>query len=53
MTSNAFSEYLFLLQFGPAALQSVSVLAVDLADPEMKIIYASRLLEEMFGYDPG
>ena len=53
MTSNAFSEYLFLIQFGPAVLQSVSVLAVDMADPDMKVVYASRLLEEMFGYDPG
>lgn len=50
---SAFSEYLFLIQFGPAVLKSVAVLAVDLADPEMKIIYASPLLEEMFGYERG
>ena len=52
MTPTAFSEYLFLVQFGPAVLQSVSVLAVDFADPDMKIVYASALLEEMFGYPP-
>lgn len=49
----AFSEYLFLVQFGPAVLKSVAVLAVDLSDDEMKIVYASELLEQMFGYGPG
>ncbi len=54
MTSDsAFSDYLFLVQFGPAVLKSVAVLAIDLHDPNMEILYASKLLEEMFGYDPG
>ncbi len=53
MTSSAFSEYLFLIQFGPAVLESVAVLAVKLDDPTMEIVYASPLLEEMFGWGHG
>ncbi len=52
-TPSAFSTYLFSLQFGPAVLESVPVLGIDLHDPTMTIVYASTLLEEMFGYDKG
>lgn len=50
--ASAFSDYLFFVQFGPAVLKSVAVLAIDLADDGMRIIFASQLLEEMFGYGP-
>lgn len=50
--ATVFSDYLFFVQFGPAVLKSVAVLAIDLADKDMRIIFASQLLEEMFGYGP-
>lgn len=51
--TNAFSDYLFLVQFGPAILKSVAVLAIDIADPFMRILFASDLTCEMLGYEPG
>ena len=49
---SALEEYMLLLQFGPAVLASVAALAVRLDDPDMKIIWESKLLTEMFGYEP-
>lgn len=50
--SSALDEYMLLLQFGPAVLASVGALAIRMDDPEMKIVWESLLLDEMFGYGP-
>ena len=49
---SALDEYMLLTQIGPAVLASVAALAVRLDDPDMKVMWESRLLAEMFGYQP-
>ncbi len=51
--ANAFNDYMFFIQFGPAVIKSVAVMAIDINDPTMKIVYSSALLDLMFGYDAG
>ena len=49
---SALDEYMLLTQIGPAVLASVAALAVRLDDPDMKVMWESRLMSEMFGYEP-
>ena len=51
--SSAMDEYLLLLEIGPAVMKSVPVFAIDLNDPNMKIVWGSTLFNEMFGYEAG
>lgn len=58
VVGNALEEYLLLLQFGPAVLKSVAVLAVELPPRGapaggMEIVWCSGLLEDLFGYGRG
>lgn len=52
LVSSALEEYMLLLQFGPAVLASVAALSVRLDDLDMKIVWESKLLSDMFGYEP-
>lgn len=49
--SDELTHFIFLSQVGQAVLNTVAVLAVDLADPSTSIYWASRPFEEMFGYE--
>ncbi len=49
----SFAEYLFAFELPPAIVESVPVLVVGLDDPEGKILHASPLVEDLFGYERG